>query len=148
MSIQGAFEELISQINKDLLKRAPKNHTHFSEDIIGIKITNNFVQGTYVGTGTTGKDNAIKLTFNRTPALLIVVAQNSSSGFITMKEQTIGFEGFDINAGSETKCHITWSDKDVSWYTTSIYSNKMMNSKDVIYYYTCFFDSNNEEEER
>jgi len=99
--------------------------------------------GTYVGTGTYGADNAITLTFDFKPMLVIVAHENGwkttgnvvERGCIMFRPLSVALK---IAAGYTT--HVTWDDNAVSWYATSASesayrdSEHLNNDGDTYYY--------------
>ena len=100
------------------------------------------VVGSYMGDGTYGADHPRTLNFAFTPLLVIITTDSdfeSSSGilFIYGQEQSNGF-GVDDGGVGGMNLNLSWSEKSVSWYTTSVTNvaaNRQMNRADMIYHY-------------
>lgn len=91
-----------------------------------------FVVSSYVGTGTAG---SIILTFNFTPILVVINAQDDSgypSPCILVRDskKTLSRYGF----GSDYNIKVSWGDNDVSWYNVDSSSN-YLNFKGRTYCY-------------
>ena len=96
-------------------------------------------RGSYVGTGTSGSDNPMYLTFDFTPELLIIVhnhGTNHAAGTVLIRGQSrsAGIGMMDSNYG----CNISveWEDNAVRWCAGT--SNSQFNGEGETYFYIAF----------
>ena len=90
------------------------------------------VQGSYVGKGTNGPNNAITLTFNGKPMVLFV------SGLLSMTALRGAAYG-TTNSGAITIT--TWRENSVSWYSDQA-ADIQMNSSGKTYQYIALIQPN------
>ena len=85
--------------------------------------------GSYVGTGTSGRNPPNSLTFNFYPALVLVSADNSHCCMIRGMTTAETIQAATVNVG--------WTDNGVSWYYLGNGSrpNYQLNSEGVTYHY-------------
>lgn len=124
----------------------------FSMDTFNTKLGGAFdaslkiATGSYVGTGTYGKNNPNTLTFDFEPKLVIVMEQKLGSvyteqynpnGFLVIRDVS---KIYCANAASEGVAEIiTWGEKSVSWYVSASASSNIarnqLNSENITYSY-------------
>ncbi|WP_298029973.1 hypothetical protein [uncultured Dysosmobacter sp.] len=97
-----------------------------------------FVTGSYVGTGTSGKDNPNSLTFPHKPMLVFIQPQERNGyncdRMILMRDTNWGY-GLLKNDGG---CDLTWGERSVSWWSTSsssYHAPEQLNIKELTYCY-------------
>ena len=95
--------------------------------------------GSYVGDGQSGADHPNTLTFDFTPALLIISKNDLSTidpGILMIRGQTsvAGF-GYLPNASYSQNIKLTWEDRSLSWYTTTGPSNQLNATGDTYCYF-------------
>lgn len=93
--------------------------------------------GSYVGTGTFGSATPSALTFDFTPKLVVVVAneaQNMKAGTVFISGQTLN-PGIGVSNYSNSSLSLTvaWGDQSISWYGAS--SSNQLNDSGVTYFY-------------
>lgn len=96
----------------------------------GVKIA----MGSYTGTGETGEDNAITLTFGFEPKMVVV--QNASGYSLDFLPMIKGVSktGDNTDSGSsDAAVIVTWGANSVSWY--SYYKENMKNNAGDTYLY-------------
>lgn len=96
--------------------------------------------GSYTGTGTYGKANAITLNFDFKPKLVIVTLSNRSeyicSGLIMVEGATVAHASeFPSSYNSNYYSMITWGENSVSWYCTASDAIYMLNGSGYLYNY-------------
>lgn len=93
--------------------------------------------GSYVGTGTYGRDNPCTLTFDKTPVLVAVDTGNVLSKNVTCPPFVKGCtytsycaSGYNTNNYGVS---VSWTDNSVSWYADN--NGTQMSVKNTTYYY-------------
>ena len=101
----------------------------------GVKIET----GSYVGTGTYGKDNPNSLTFPFAPKVVGIVVDADKqlrSGTILVNGQAESSGICLASSGSNAfNLKLTWSDNSVSWYTTNSEAAFQLNDSAYTYHY-------------
>ena len=101
------------------------------------KLNAKFVVSSYVGTGTSGSiANSNILTFNFTPILVVINAQDHSeypSPCILVRDSKKTLS--QVGADRSYNINVSWGNNDVSWYNTDTYSGYQLNWKGRVY---CF----------
>lgn len=95
--------------------------------------------GYYVGTGTSGEENKNSLTFNFSPSLLVIRANDPSIeyGGIFVKGQEDGIPDARRSGVTSTgHIYIEWNGNTVNWYSPDKFSSIQLNELNYIYYYT------------
>ena len=95
--------------------------------------------GYYVGTGTSGEENKNSLTFNFSPSLLVIRANDPSLdyGGIFVKGQEDGIPDARRSGVTSTgHIYIEWNGNTVNWYSPDRISNIQLNELNYFYYYT------------
>lgn len=94
--------------------------------------------GLYTGTGTYGSSNKNSLAFNFVPKLIIIASIGGILGgpVVMVNPSTIASALLLNNYSSEEQnlITVTWSNKTVSWYSSSNYNNQR-NARGQTYYY-------------
>ena len=129
------------QVTETTYKVIPKIIDYFGNNILipGDQITGGVqvISGSYVGTGTYGKNNPNTLTFDFEPKLIII----SSEGYY--HRAVLPYMGHGImTSGSSFDNYtiafyglaVTWSGKTVSWYNTGS-ADYQCNNSSYIYHY-------------
>lgn len=94
------------------------------------------VNGSYIGTGTYGKDNPCTLTTPFAPKL-VIVQDNTGDHMVFVRPCLVSF--CPKHASTDGKCTVTWSDAGLSWYNGNRDGTKVMyqfNNDGETYYYT------------
>lgn len=102
--------------------------------------------GTYVGTGSYGINNSIRLTFQFTPKLVIVHQVWSQDGDVASAllvngiTRSIAYSGYyglgtTKTTGSCNSLLVTWGDGEVSWFTNHTNSQSQLNILNQTYRY-------------
>lgn len=96
--------------------------------------------GSYVGTGTSGEENLMTLTFDFKPRFIRVLF--SSDGAVINFYELTAMEGVGcatiygnyLNNSFQNKVYLTWGENSISWYSPgdAIYQ---LNNLDTVYHY-------------
>ena len=95
------------------------------------------VNGSYIGTGTYGKDNPCTLTTPFVPKLVIVQDSEWANNMVFVRPHTLAL--CPDYSSTDGKCTVTWSDAGLSWYNGNRDGTKVMyqfNNDGETYYYT------------
>lgn len=94
------------------------------------------VSGTYVGTGTCGKNTPNRLTFEARPLLLAV---QGGWRFLTVRGRETAIA---MSSSNNDKYNtVTWEDKAVSWYCTTNYEEAQCNTLGETYFYVALLEA-------
>ena len=95
--------------------------------------------GSYVGTGQSGSATPNTLSFDFTPAMVVIVKDASTSldpGTVLLRGQSHNPGiGYHPNTSNSLKLTVDWQDKSVSWYTTTGPSNQLNSTGDTYCYF-------------
>ena len=98
--------------------------------------------GNYVGTGTSGSDNPVQLSFEFIPKVVIIRSNDASFdyGAIFVNGQEIGItDGRGSNIASSEDLNIEWNGNTVKFNNDSSNdSESMLNSEGIYYFYIAF----------
>lgn len=88
--------------------------------------------GSYVGTGTYGRNNKNSLTFGIEPLVVMVCRSDSSSyaSFLNPCKKSAGYQNYGLS-------DLTWSDKSLSW-NNQYNADYQLNRSNTTYYYIAF----------
>ena len=90
------------------------------------------LQGTYVGTGTVGKDYPSSITFGGEAALVIIMGGKYHVIFVRGSTQAEAY-----SYGSDRQYVVSWTSTGVSWYNVNSTQSpeSQMNGEGITYYY-------------
>ena len=90
------------------------------------------LQGTYVGTGTVGKDYPNSINLGGNAALVIIMGGKYHAIFVRSSAEAEGY----IN-GSARQYVVTWTSNSVSWYNINSTQSpeSQLNGEGITYYY-------------
>ena len=90
------------------------------------------VQGTYVGTGTVGKDHPNSITFDGKAALVIIMGGKYHAILVRSSTEAEGYID-----GSARQYVVTWTSNSVSWYNINSTQSpeSQLNGEGITYYY-------------
>lgn len=97
--------------------------------------------GSYVGTGTFGKDNPNEITFPFEPKAVCIIGKNNSGGVDIYSTDPALIRGSTLakvyvsTGDSRYTLFVSWNDNSVSWYTNGSSSSQQLNASNYTYYY-------------
>ena len=95
--------------------------------------------GSYTGTGTYGSKSPNTLTFDFTPAMVVIVKDAASSldpGTVLIRGQSRNPGiGYHPNASNSLQLMVDWQGNTVTWYTASGPSNQLNATGDTYCYF-------------
>ena len=95
------------------------------------------ITGTYVGTGTCGKNAPNSLTFEAPPLMVVI----GGECFTTAISGTTIATLLQSGGNYYYSLHLTWAGNTLSWYQENL-ANLQLNSKDVTYHYLAYIPVN------
>lgn len=94
------------------------------------------VSGSYVGTGTCGKNAPNRLSFEHRPVLLAV---QGGWRFLSVRGRETAIVMSSVN--NDKYNTVIWEDKAVSWYCTTDYEEAQCNTLGETYYYVALLET-------
>ena len=95
--------------------------------------------GAYSGTGTSGASNPMRLTFDFTPEVVIIVQDHGThyaAGTVLVRGQTLSAGIGKMDGNNGTNISAAWEDNAVRWYAGTAYNQ--FNGDGAVYFYAAF----------